>query len=343
MRGCALPGDHISSSSSSSSCAVLCCAVLCCAVLCDVVLCCCVVLCCVVLCCVFCRVVLCCLVCCRVVLWLCVLMCCVVLRCDYTTRHNTPECNTTRHDTTQHETAQNDATQHSTAQHNTTQHNTSQNNATQDDKAWAHSFPGKSLASPFSWLSNHLLVHSVDIGTPLSPSSSPSYPFAVGRQVWNHRERRLCYSFVESEDHGLTSLIVNGPGTFLGSGDEQGVVTVYDLSAVPNDCWLVRPEMVKRHVRFRAHESPISALAFIEKNHCILTGGADGICKTFTLAGVNVGVFGQTPEWDMTKPDTFLKKQLPMDDDYGLSPEKVWGLYSWLSGHQRTAIQWSWN
>ena len=82
-RGGALPGDRISSS--SSSCVVLCCVVLCCVVLCCVVLCCvvlcCVVLCCVVLCCVvLCCVVLCCVVLCCVVLC-CVVLCCVVLCC----------------------------------------------------------------------------------------------------------------------------------------------------------------------------------------------------------------------------------------------------------------------
>ena len=43
--------------------------------------------------------------------------------------------------------------------------------------------------------------------------------------------------------------------------------------------------MIRLLARFRAHEGPISALAFIEKYSCVLTGSTDGMCKIFTFEG----------------------------------------------------------
>lgn len=113
----------------------------------------------------------------------------------------------------------------------------------------------------------------------------------------------------------LTALGVSESNDSLATGDSEGRVVVWDMSALV--AAIAQRKQVgavaedERHLvrkaSWRAHHQVIVQVEMVRRREVLLTASIDGSVVMWTLCGARIGAFGQSKPWNMDQPPQVLQ------------------------------------
>lgn len=124
-------------------------------------------------------------------------------------------------------------------------------------------------------------------------------------------------------NESLTALAIEETNTFLVTGDSGGYVRLWDVAAmadysselpaaldVRSAAYAPPPsESVRVLLTWRAHTRSVIAAEYLTGISGFLTAGADCTARMWSLAGEQIGVFGQAVPWDLAERSTWLDSE----------------------------------
>ena len=149
-------------------------------------------------------------------------------------------------------------------------------------------------------------------------------------QVWNIKDRLLLRCWTLKQDIAVCCAAANPQHTHFCAGDDLGVLTMWDISKLSPYLRQLPESLMPVTAEFRAHETSLVSASFLETGNVVLTAGADGICKLFTVEGVYIGAFGQASPWDLKDPSTYCRCGcLGHEGEWGLNVRGK-GVWVWV-------------
>eukprot|EP00741_Cyanophora_paradoxa_P015874 tig00020909_g15325.t1 len=136
---------------------------------------------------------------------------------------------------------------------------------------------------------------------------------------WNLRDANQIVAEHGGHPKGeaIVALCADESDSFLFTGDAAGHVKVWDVSKLSGEAREAAAaaaaaaseggtarEFVELY-HWRAHESALVSLDFVDKNQMLLTGSVDGSICLWTLNGAFVGVFRPQSYWSLSDPSTW--------------------------------------
>jgi hypothetical protein len=124
-------------------------------------------------------------------------------------------------------------------------------------------------------------------------------------------------------NESITALGVSDGNDSLATGDSEGRVEVWDVSALVAAISHRKPACAvagnERHLvrrsSWRAHRQVIVQVEMVQKREVLITASTDCSVMLWTLHGARIGTFGQAKPWNMNQPPRALETALPKEHE----------------------------